>query len=282
MQTLIDFIMSNFQTLFVSTVGSFIAGLLFQKWLDEKKRRPLRQILNFNDRPLVFVLSHRKSISSFIPPTSTEDFLAMNNFISALVAVKWHGKYSYKDTTKVQDVDYNKNIVSICSKKSNSFSKKVEETILAMGIQCYYFDCDSETGFWHIRRGQGTWESSTYHQIDELVKKGVDENDLPRYEFDDMAVITKIDNPFHSQNKVFMVAGVRGIGSWGAAECLKKEWRQIYDKLPKDKKSSNFSALVSIKYKDYDIVDIRVDNVVELPSLRDISPDIRFNSDSNN
>ncbi len=43
------------------------------------------------------------------------------------------------------------------------------------------------------------------------------------------------------------MAGLRGIGTWGAGECIKKEWQQIFDKLPSKDKGCEFSALLFFK-----------------------------------
>src|SRR5574340_1176321 len=64
-----------------------------------KKRQPLQQILNFGDDDLLFFFPHRDNIrEAVLPRTSTEDFLAINNFMSALINLGWQGKVGVRDT----------------------------------------------------------------------------------------------------------------------------------------------------------------------------------------
>ena len=57
------------------------------------------------------------------------------------------------------------------------------------------------------------------------------------------------------------MAGIRGIGTWGAAECIKKNWRGIYDRL--ERKRGSFSALVLVTYENCDITNTEVMQVKE-------------------
>lgn len=55
------------------------------------------------------------------------------------------------------------------------------------------------------------------------------------------------------------MAGIRGIGTWGAAECLKKWWKPIYSAKASTRsiggpsKAGDFAALVKVRYRNYDI-----------------------------
>jgi hypothetical protein len=53
----------------------------------------------------------------------------------------------------------------------------------------------------------------------------------------------------------------------GAAECIKKEWRQIFDQLPKEQKDCDFAALLKVEYDNCDITSVEVRRV-ELLGIR--------------
>ena len=105
-----------------------------------------------------------------------------------------------------------------------------------------------------IRDGDGAIiHSKSYQQIKDHLAAGVPKSELPTKVYEDYAVVAKVTNPWNDKAKVVWVAGIRGIGTWGAAECIKKEWLQIYDKLPEGRKSHDFSALVRVEYDNSDI-----------------------------
>ena len=89
---------------------------------------------------------------------------------------------------------------------------------------------------------------------------------VPRHQlatktFEDLAIITKIANPWNPEMRLIWVAGIRGIGTWGAAEFLKKRWQELYDLLPDSNKDCDFSALLRIRYHNCDIEDTTLINV---------------------
>lgn len=113
-----------------------------------------------------------------------------------------------------------------------------------------------------ISDGDGAhYQSRSYKQVEEYLRSGVARPDLPSKQYEDYAIVTKVTNPWNEKNKVVWVAGIRGIGTWGAAECIKKEWRQIYDQLPPQKKDCDFSAFLKIEYDNCDITSVEVRRV---------------------
>jgi hypothetical protein len=73
------------------------------------------------------------------------------------------------------------------------------------------------------------YHSRSYEQVAEYVRSGRTPQELPSKKYEDYALVAKVTSPWNDKNKVVWVAGIRGIGTWGAAECIKKEWRQIYE-----------------------------------------------------
>jgi hypothetical protein len=252
---------------FILSVGASIIGtVIYLRLSEHRKNQPLNRILNFGpDDELIFVFTHRDHVpESILPRTSTEDFMAMNNFISALIKVGWKKKIAVRDTLRLTEQDKQKNLVLICSAKSNIVTKEVQDMLLENKIRCYFNAQKPNTNQWHIKDlVMGNFPSKTYNEIHDYLDSGGEPHELASQELNDVAVITKVTNPWNAINKIFIVAGVRGIGTWGAAECIKKEWRDIYDTLPKNK-SSDFSALVTIKYKNCDILSSKLHSLIPI------------------
>ena len=250
-------------------ISSVLATLIVLKILEVLKRReqerPLNKILNFGDDELLFVFTHREMEEVILPRTSTEDFLAINNFISALLKISWKNKIGVRDPAHLTDQDKRRNLVVICSPKSNTFTDEIQK-LLEDHSTFYRFEKQENSGKWYITDNLGTWESKSFGQIEDFLAGGGRKANIPELLLDDVAVINKISNPWNKTNKIFIIAGIRGIGTWGAAECIKKNWKQLYSRLPVKQKEKNcdFSALLSIRFHNCDITNTEVNNLYVL------------------
>ena len=245
----------------LSIVGALI-GAYVQRRVDRlHERRPLNQILNFGNDGIIFIFPHREEISeAILPRTSTEDFLSMNNFISALLAIDWPNTIGVRDTRHVNADDKRKNLVVICSPKSNSFAQELQDMLKSQGLPIFEF-AQKDGPEWVIDIGEGKLESKSFRQESQYIKQGVTRGQLAEKIFEDLAVVTKVQNPWNPNNKVVWLAGLRGIGTWAAGECVRKQWKHIYDRLPEGKKDCDFTALLRIKYSNCDITRIEVRQV---------------------
>ncbi len=250
----------------LSIIASVIGAYLFIKWEQRKENHPLRQLLNFGDDELLFVFSHRDHVpEAVLPRTSTEDFLAMNNIISALLKIGWRGKLGVRDTTRLRPDDKKRNLITVCGPKSNSFTKEVLDKINSKGCDCFRFEKNNELNQWQIVDSTACYPSHSYEQIEHYQQIG---KNVTEQEIDDVAMIAKVTNPWNAANKILIIGGVRGFGTWGAAECLKKAWKQIYNQKSNShdhKKNGDFAAVLAIKYNNCDIIDIK------LHTLKDFS-----------
>ena len=247
---------------FLLSIGAGIVGAFIQRRLDRRgERRPLNQLLNFGPDGLLFIFPHRDSSpEAILPRTSTEDFLAMNNFISALLNVGWTRKIGVRDTGRVTESDKRRNLVIICSPKSNSIAGTFQKELRSVHPNAFAFESEGDRVF--ISDGDNArYQSRSYQQVEDYLRSGTARPDLPSKQYEDFAVVTKVASPWNDKNIVVWVAGIRGIGTWGAAECIKKEWRQIYDQLPRDRKDCDFSALLKIEYDNCDITSVEVRRV---------------------
>jgi len=251
------------QSLIILVAGFLlsIVGALIGAWLQRKidrrhQHRPLSQLLNFGKDGLLFIFPHRDYGQSILPRTSTEDFMAINNFISALINLDRKIPISLRDMNHVAPQDQKQNLVIICSPKTNKFTGEFQQTLKRTRKPFFYFFENDPTkpGTVEILSPFGEHcKSDSFRQEDECKARGVTADQLAHEQLDDFAVITKVRNPWNEDNIVILVAGIRGIGTWGAAELIKKKWRLIYDQLQADAKEEEFSALIRITYQEYDI-----------------------------
>lgn len=256
---------------FLLSVGAGLIGAYLQRRLDRRaERRPLNQLLNFGPDDLLFVFPHRNEApEAILPRTSTEDFLAMNNFISALLNIGWSRKIGARDTTRVSEADKRRNLVIVCSPKSNSLAKTFQLELRKSHPNAFAFESDANEAW--ITDGDGAaYHSKSYVQIRNYISCGVANSELPGKTYEDYALVTKVTNPWNEKKKVVWVAGIRGIGTWGAAECIKKEWRQIYDQLPQENKDCDFSALLKVEYDNCDITSVDVRRVEPIGRSRTV------------
>jgi len=266
-------------------VSTIAASQILEEFKKSRYKKPLNAVLNLGRTDLLlFVFPERtdlsKALSSTIktpkkPPrilpfAASEDFLAINNIKSALLKINWHGKDKIKQPGKLSQEDKEQFIFSIGSKFTNTFTAEVENVLISLGKNIYravesknFFQCQiiDRAGTEHI--------SKTYDQVDRFLLANNNRALIPEQEYIDFGYLTKVTNPFSKgkgkgkETKIFIVAGIRGIGTWGVAECLKKNLVAIYKKLG-EKKDIDFSAAIKIHYRNLDILDTTVMSVNEL------------------
>ena len=248
----------------LSIVAGLIGAYIQRIILLSGQKRPLNQLLNLGKDDLLFIFPHREEIrEAILPRTSTEDFIAMNNVISALINIGWSRKIGVRDTHHVTKDDKKKNLIIICSPKSNEFSLEFQNKLRESVSPFFFFEkTNGNQDHWCITDGDSISRSKSYKQEKFYLDTGCSRRELASKAFEDFAVITKATNPWNSKNKVIAIQGIRGIGTWGAAECLKKEWNQIYSRLQTQKKDTDFSALIKIYYENCDITKIDVRRVI--------------------
>jgi hypothetical protein len=231
----------------------------FQKW---HKNRGHRSIFSGLEGPTLFVFPPRPPTdSTTLPHMAIEDFLAINNIISAYLLVGKAPPSRMRDVERLtyQDMVQN-NLILICSSKSNTVTGEAlaklrpRNSIYQSFLPCFE-DVEQAQNELRIVCNDVQFLSKSYRQGGPALN--------------DMAMIVKCPNPWAPQRKLLIVAGIRGIGTWGAAEFLKKGWKELYDK--KDKSRSrgtsaggDFAAIVSVHYENYDIVKVTLERVVDL------------------
>ncbi len=253
---------------FVFSVAASILGTyLYMKNRELRKNRHLRALLDFGSDELLFVFAHREhQDESILPRIATEDFIAMNNVIGALVQTGWDGQIRVRDTTHLTDADKQKNLVTLGGGKVNDFTEELLELLATREIDGFQFrETPESPGRWQLIHGDfGRYVSRSYEakEIIEEINRGTTEAELK-----DVAIVAKVTNPLHSPNKIIIIAGIRGIGTWGAAEFLRKKANEIYQKKRSThgfKKTGDFAAIFTIRYKNFDILGMELHEFIDI------------------
>lgn len=254
---MIESLLIGITNLFIGIAGKHYWSV-YQK---VRKTRGQSAILAGFSDSTKFVFPPREDVeSALLPRISTEDFMAMNNMISAFINCNHIPPYKMVDSNKITDQDKKENnLILICSSKTNKITKEaltlLRRTDSSWRSLIPYFEVDQGTNKIYIRWNKGNYPSESYGQ------KGPD--------FTDIAMIIKARSPWAAQHKILIVAGIRGIGTWGAAEFLKKWWKALYDEKGNDRKKAvckegDFAALVEVQYRDSDIKNVKLLHVVDL------------------
>jgi len=240
----------------IGALGAFV----WRRFASWRKDRGHRAILAGFDGPTIFVFPPRDVVGRTLPHTAVEDFLAINNIISAFLRVGRQPPEKIRDHDHLLDPDKKRcNLILICSPRSNRVTKDALERLLAGGkypgdLIPRFEEVPDKPDRLRIYWNKADWNSPSYDQ---------------RGRREDVAIILKAQSPWASDRKLLIVAGVRGIGTWGAAEMLKKWWMEIYEKKGHSRrhgttKQGDFVAMVSVEYEDSDI------KRVSLRALRDL------------
>jgi hypothetical protein len=211
--------------------------------------------------PILFVFPPRPGGDRLLPHMAVEDFLAINNIISAYLRIGRTPPSKVRDHSHLTEQDRKtNNLVLICSSKSNDITREALNLLRNRlhDVIPYFEDVPGASSQIQIKWNGGTYTSDSYLQQERRDRKQ-----------EDLAVIVKAQNPWAAQHKILIVAGIRGIGTWGAAEFLKKWWQDLYYKKDASRargtsKTGDFVALVRVQYEDHDIKDASLIHLVDL------------------
>jgi hypothetical protein len=198
-----------------------------------------------------FVFPYRPKVGdSILPPTATEDFLAINNLISAFHKCGMPVPDHVRNPDNLSDKEKREHsLLLICSPVTNGTTNEyLAKLQLARPDKVLPRFEEYQSGTSKRRRiccGNASYESTSWDQ------KGP--------AFDDVALLMKTENPWGPNHRVLLVAGARGIGTRAAAEFVKKWWQELLNHTggtlaPTD----NFVAILDIRYENRDIKFVKV------------------------
>jgi hypothetical protein len=238
----------------VGAVASVVAERVFQ-WLSLQLRvRKLLAIFDFVEGELIFIVPHRdRDPQSIMPRAAFEDLMALKNVVSIVTKLHRSIDIKIKDPMHLTADDYKKNLISLGGGKVNTFSDSI------LQHHGFHFEQDNAGKGWILRRRPSeTRESLSYAVSDDepaTVARG------------DSAVVLKAPNLHNPSATVLVIAGVRGIGTWGAGDCLRKSLDEIYQ-LKRRRKSGDFFFFVDVQYSDFDITAATASGFEDLPDRK--------------
>ena len=176
--------------------------------------------------------------------TTAEDSLSMN-FVERLISnAGWEGSIEtrvIRHHQSIAQIGGRKNhIASICSPKANIISQEILEFVRKeYDLEINIEPCQSEPERWCLSVNGDKIESPSYEQerkISNLVASLDRDNpaDMQRRDklfvdakYNDVAIIVRSRSPFDPSKKSLLVAGIRGVGTWGAAKYLWENYERI-------------------------------------------------------
>lgn len=201
----------------------------------------LRELLGFaSDQDVVFVLPTLLAGSPKRQAVAIEDVHAIEALSKALLA----GDQQPKPNVEIEFADdlyflddlaaVNRHLVSICSTRRNTFTRSVlSHPTTRVRFSCHFSEV-TEAG---RARKQGRFVSlgrRTYWSLD----------DNPDNDF---ALIARVPNPWIlTRSVVVVLAGTRGVGTWGAGEYLRRSSAELLEQT----NGKDFVAVVEVRLEE--------------------------------
>ncbi|HEU0020652.1 MAG TPA: hypothetical protein VFR55_03125 [Dehalococcoidia bacterium] len=245
-----------------SAIGSLLFGLASAVPISRiiVKRR-LHRLFGVGTRDtVVFVFVHKKLTSPKLtlpeinPGLGVEDVMAISHLTGLLVRSGWQGRITLRHSTNVGDGDKREHLIVLGGEAVNTFTTQVLEILESKGVPTSRFRRSNHNiREWHIEdESHHIHISASYGQVGGLYQ-------------DDHAILMKLVNPWKGEKRIFILAGIRGIGTWGAADCLRKKVRDFL-KHPEFDPKGGFSALIRVRYRDFDIERTELISLVPYPA----------------
>lgn len=238
-----------------SVIATVLCGLVVEGYRRRNERRPFARLLNFTKTErTVFVFPSRPDAPEHPgllqdARVAFEDMLAINYVRRALTLAGWQeDMFDMREHRHFREHDSHdsaKNVVVLCSPRSNPITREFldkinESTALNWGFR------ETETKELEIYTDGGAWSSATFGQERSIRQAGgaVEEGPL-----DDVVLILKAPNPYNPAAKVLIIAGIRGIGTWGGAKYLRQHAEDVVLRTGE----KNFAMLLKVAYRKWEI-----------------------------
>jgi hypothetical protein len=229
--------------LLTGILSSYVASQLHEANRSQRGSLKLRRILNVGHDNIVFVLQDRgRAPESIMPRVAVEDILAMNNMVSLLAGARPRIRPKIRDHERVQETDRSRDIISLGG-PMNKYTAEILARTARPGIAV----TEDASGLRTLHVDGMKFDSQSRHVADSAAPE------LPR---DDIGFIAKLPNPDEPSRNVLIVAGLRGIGTWGAADYLRKHIGDVYAlkrSSGKMKHHGHFLLVLEVHYRDFNV-----------------------------
>lgn len=248
-------------------IGFAIALFVVQRgWYDRwVTSRPIRKLLRLGLDDTILVMAHHPAETNrLLPNVAIEDVFALRNVLRVLSELEIETPKIYHPEN-LSDTDKTKNVISIGGPTRNKFTKQILHAVAGTLIR---FDRSTQaTDQLEIRIGKHkSFRSASYANA---TREGLQSRSR------DTALLLRIPNPFNPANEVIVIAGIRGIGTWGASDCLRKSAKTLADELRKkvSNPKAGFLAIIDVVYENFDILHttIRELAAIEKSAISDFS-----------
>jgi hypothetical protein len=240
---------------YVANVLSGLHSTRFKEWIAGGH---LRGLLRLGGDEVIVVVPHQASPSNRrLPQVAVEDVLALRNVFEILVELGIrHPRIRHPEN--LAEPDLKRNIISIGGSFRNSFTKAILERPVNGDILAFVPSSVDPTQV-ELKRGNTmSYTSPSYHGTP---------SDQPRARSKDIAFILRRPNPKNESCSVVLLAGIRGIGTWGASDHLRKQAKRLAARVRRDQEGAaqhGFLAVIEVEYENFDIVQSKVKDVTSV------------------
>jgi hypothetical protein len=231
----------------------------------ELARSPFGEVLNFNrDRKVIFVFPTRPPDPEQPRPfrqVGMEDMLAMNFVARSLGLAGWSDhNIVYRTSEQFEttlasprhdnhDDERDENVVLICMSRANEAARRTLKELRAKNVvECEFDQVPGTPDRWMIKFYGSDIYSESYDIEEAMIRRGLT---FREGTVTDSALLAKVNNPWsRRETKMLIVAGIRGIGTWGAGQHIRQQIEDIH----KQAGTRNFAWIVRSTYNNWEIV----------------------------
>lgn len=266
----------GFLTVVLHVIGEVVTAVLLWPWRRIRRLFPThaaRSVFNCNsDLNLVIVYPPREEEpGSILPRVAGEDFMAITHVLK-IADIAGFPRDMVRmapvntETGNIEDNPDDGNLALVCAPWSNPMTGKVLVRLRnSCGLIAEFHPLSSSpanppasvatprtkgTAQYYISFYGKPYYSNTYEVQEQLTR----EHKQPwKGDMKDYGLIIKAPNPYNLRNQnatAFIIAGIRGIGTWGAAWYLCERVRDLYDSV----KDGDFAAVIEVDYSDFRIM----------------------------
>lgn len=254
-----SYVLGILKDIAIAIAGAIVGAIVITWWQRLRSRSPFARVTAVNRlKNTIIVVPPREPEST---PSNVdhprriyvtyEDMLAANYAERTLTLAGLHDNEievcNVREFTESRDARQN-NIILLCSPRANPVTLEALDALkrTVHGFDVHFEKIQDKPERWVLCFWSAVFHSDSYAQEDALIRSGV----IPgEGNLDDFAVIIRAPNPWNPETRLFIISGIRGIGTWGAARYLRSHTAEIL----RHTDGNDFAAVVKIGYESYKI-----------------------------
>lgn len=225
---------------FAGALSAGVVAIITLGWRKTTSRRPFLRVLGMRaGESTVIILPHRPILSSDGKPiaghllhVTYQDMLGAN-YVERILTLAGtpDDKFELLSVHQFhQDGDHrNKNLILIGSSKANPITHEILSELNRRSrlVTVEFRQTQAQPERWVILYKDAEIHSPSYTQAVDLSDQS---EDPEAGEVQDCALLLRMTNPWYSDRKVMIIAGIRGIGTWGQQgilEIMQRFWPSV-------------------------------------------------------